>query len=77
LEEVAEGDGDKRKITVKAVKARLKEIGHDAEDTDERKALENYAALIDKQADTKSRLKAEEVALEAKVAAKYGKLESI
>ena len=55
-------------------KARLKEIGRDAEDAEERKALENYAALLDKQADTKSRLKAAQDALEAKVAAKYGKL---
>ena len=53
---------------------RLKEIGRDAEDAEERKALEHYAALLDKQADAKSRLKAAQDALEAKIAAKYGKL---
>ncbi len=71
LEEVVD---EKGKISKKAVAARLKEIGHDAEDAEERKALENYAALLDKQADTKSRLKAAQEALEAKVAVKYGKL---
>jgi type I restriction enzyme M protein len=74
LEEVVEGEGDKRKITAKAVKARQKEIGHDAEDAEERQALEKYAALLDKQTDTKNRLKAAQNALEAKIAAKYGKL---
>ncbi|MGH9785237.1 MAG: type I restriction endonuclease subunit M, partial [Terriglobia bacterium] len=40
----------------------------------ERKALENYDALLDKQADARSRFKAAQDALEAKIAAKYGKL---
>jgi type I restriction enzyme M protein len=71
LEEVVD---EKGKIPKKAVVARLKEIGLDAEDAEERKALENYAALLDKQADAKGRLKAAQDALEAKVAAKYGKL---
>ncbi len=74
LDEVAEGDGDKRKISAKAVKARLKEIGRDPDYAEERKALEDYSVLLDKQADTKSRLKAAEISLVAKVAEKYGKL---
>ena len=65
---------ERGKITRKAVAARLKGIGRDAEDAEERKALENYAALLDKQADARSRLKTARDALEAKVAAKYGKL---
>ncbi|MBZ0168650.1 hypothetical protein MELA_00299 [Candidatus Methylomirabilis lanthanidiphila] len=65
---------EKGKISKKAVAARLKEIGHDAEDAEERNALENYAALLDKQASAKSRLRTAQDALEAKVAAKYGKL---
>jgi type I restriction enzyme M protein len=77
LEEVAEGDGDKRKITAKAVKARLEEVGHDAEDADERKELENYAALLEQESAAKARLKAAEVALKAKVAAKYSKISEI
>ena len=54
LSEVIEGEGDKQKITAKALKARLKEIGIDPEFADERKALEDYAALLEKQADAKS-----------------------
>jgi type I restriction enzyme M protein len=71
LEEVVD---EKDKISRKAVAVRLKEIGGDAEDEEERKALENYSALLDKQADAKSRLKAAQDALGTKVAAKYGKL---
>jgi type I restriction enzyme M protein len=71
LEEVVD---EKGKIPKKAVAARLKEIGRDADFAEERKALEEYAALLDKQADAKSRLKAAQEALEAKVAAKYGTL---
>ena len=71
LEEVMD---DKGKISKKAVAARLKEIGRDVEDTEERAALEKYSALLDKHADAKSRLKAAQEALEAKIAAKCGKL---
>ena len=74
LAEVIEGEADKLKITAKALKARLKEIGKDAEFADERKALEDYAALLDKQADAKSRLKAAQKDLDAKLDAKYPKL---
>ncbi len=71
LEEVVD---EKGRISKKAVLARLKEIGCGAEDAEEREALENYGALLDKQTDVKSRLKAAQDALEAKVAAKYGEL---
>jgi type I restriction enzyme M protein len=74
LAEVIEGEGDKQKITGKAVTARLKEIGKDPEFADERKALEDYAALLDKLVDAKSRLKAAQEDLEAKLDAKYPKL---
>lgn len=74
LAEVIEGEGDKQKITSKALKARLKEIGQDPEFSDERKALENYAALLDKQTDTKGQLKAAREALDAKLDDKYPKL---
>ena len=43
LAEVIEGEGDKQKITAKAVKARLKEIRTDPLYADERAALERYA----------------------------------
>jgi type I restriction enzyme M protein len=71
LEEVVD---EKGKISKKAVATQLKEIARDEEADDERKALTDYAALLDKQADAKGRLKAAQDALEAKVAAKYGKL---
>jgi type I restriction enzyme M protein len=53
LAEVIEGEGEKQKITAKALKARLKEIGRDPDYAEERQALEDYAALLDQQADTK------------------------
>jgi type I restriction enzyme M protein len=71
LVEVIEGEGEKQKITAKAVKARLKEIGKDPDYADERQALEAYAALLDQQADAKARLKTAQDDLEAKLDAKY------
>jgi len=74
LVEVIEGEGEKQKITAKAVKARLKEINGDKDFADERKALEDYAAMLDKLDEAKKRVKAAEEDLNAKVAAKYQKL---
>jgi len=74
LEEVVEGEADKRKIKAAAVKARLKELGQDKEAADERKVLALYAKLLDKQVDAKGRLGGAKDALEARIAAKYGKL---
>jgi type I restriction enzyme M protein len=74
LEEVVEGEGDKRKISKKAVAARLKETAGDKEGEDERKMLGEYSGLLDKQSHTKGALTAAEGALEAKVAAQYGRL---
>jgi type I restriction enzyme M protein len=71
LEEVVD---EKGKISKKAVMAHLKEIGDDSEYAEERKALEEYATLLDKHAVAKDHLKAAQEALEAKLAAKYGKL---
>jgi type I restriction enzyme M protein len=74
LAEVIEGEGEKQKITAKAVKARIKEVGEDADFADERQALEEYAALLDRQVDAKVRLKVAQEDLEAKLDAKYPKL---
>jgi type I restriction enzyme M protein len=71
LAEVVEGEGDKQRITAKAVKARLKEIGKDPDYGDERAALTEYGKLLDQQADTKAKLKAAQEALEEKLDAKY------
>ena len=45
------GEGGKQKITAKAVKARLKEIGKDKDYAEDRQALAAYAALLDQQAE--------------------------
>ena len=71
LGRVVEGEGDKQKITAKAVNARLREIGKDAEYAEEREALEEYRALLDLQADARAELKVAQEALEAAIAAKY------
>lgn len=74
LAEVIEGEGEKQKITAKALKARLKEIGRDPDYAEERQALKAYAALLDQQDGIKKRLKAAQEELEAKLDAKYPKL---
>ena len=74
LNEVIEGEGDKQKIAAKAVKARLKEIGKDPDYVDERAALLEYEALLDKKDKIKAHLKTAEEGLEAKLDAKYPKL---
>jgi len=71
LAEVIEGEGEKQKITAKAVKARLTEIGRDRDYAEERQALEDYSQLLDQQADAKARLKAAQEDLEARLDAKY------
>lgn len=65
---------DKDKLTKVSVAARLKEIKSDADAADERKVLNAYLALIEKEAATSAKVKAAQDALMAKVAAQYGKL---
>jgi type I restriction enzyme M protein len=72
LLEAAKNDKDKR--TKASVTARLKEIKGDAEAADERKVLNDYLALIEKEATTSAKVKDAKEALLAKVAAQYGKL---
>jgi len=71
---LAEAKNEKDKFTKASVTARLKEIKGDAEFADEQKMLENYLALLEKEAEADSRVKAAQKELEVKVAAKYGKL---
>lgn len=71
---LAEVKNEKDKITKAAVTARLKEIKGDAEFADEQKVLENYFALLEKEAEADSQAKGAQKELEAKVAVKYGKL---
>lgn len=65
---------DKGKITKAAVTVRIKEIKDDAEFADELNALKEYFAFVEKETDADSRVKDAQKILEAKVAAKYGKL---
>ena len=74
LAEVIEGEGDKQKITAKAVKARLKEIRHDPLYADERAALERYADLLKQQSDVNAKRKAAQEDLDQKIDAKYPRL---
>jgi type I restriction enzyme M protein len=71
---LAEAKNEKGKITKAAVTARLKEIKGDADFADEKKVLEDYLALLEKEADANDQVKKAQKELEAKVAAKYGKL---
>jgi type I restriction enzyme M protein len=71
---LVEAKNEKDKLTKASVTARLKEINGDAEFVDEQKVLENYLALLEKEAEADSRVKAAQKELEVKVAAKYGEL---
>ncbi len=48
---------EKGKVSKKAVVARLKDLGRDAEAAEERKVLREYSALVDQEAEAKGRLK--------------------
>ena len=74
LTEVIEGEGNKQKITAKAVKARLKEIDADPFYADERAALERYADLLQQHSSVKAKRKAAQEDLDEKIDAKYPKL---
>jgi type I restriction enzyme M protein len=65
---------DKDKLTKASVAARLKEIKGEADAADENKVLNDYLALIEKEAATSAKVKAAQDALMAKIAAQYGKL---
>ena len=73
LAEVIEGEGDKQKITARAVKTRLKEISSDPIYADERAALEQYANLLKQQSDVDAKRKAAQRDLDQKIDAKYTK----
>jgi type I restriction enzyme M protein len=71
LAQVAEGEGDKQKITAKALKSRLMEIGKDPDYVEERAALKDYAALLGRQADINATLKTAQEMLHEKLDARY------
>ena len=69
-----EAKNDKDKLTKASVAERLKETKGEADAADERKVLNKYLALLDKEAATSAKVKEAQDALMAKVAAQYGKL---
>jgi len=71
LEEVVD---EKGKISKGILTKRIKEIKDDPETGDERKALEDYLALIEKESETNRQVKEAQKALDEKVAAQYAKL---
>ena len=74
LFEVIEGEGDKQKITAKAVRARLKEMGDHSLYHDECNALMAYAKLLEKQTAAKGEFKTAQEALDKEVDRQYSKL---
>ena len=74
LFDVIEGEGDKKKITIKSINARLKEITKDPNFTEENKALQDYNTLLKKQTEIKDKLKISLEDLNIKVDDKYTKL---
>lgn len=71
---MGDAKNDKDKVTKASVTARLKAIKTDPEAKDERKVLEQYLTLIDKEGALWSAANAAQLALTEKVAEKYGKL---
>ena len=69
-----EAKNEKDKLTKASVAERLKEIKGDADAAEERKVLNDYLVLIDKEAATSAKVKEVQESLMAKVAAQYGKL---
>ena len=74
LDDVIEGEDDKRKITIKSIKARLKEVNKDQNFIDELNLLQECVELLEKQADIKKKLKTSLNDLNNKIQDKYPKL---
>jgi type I restriction enzyme M protein len=71
---LTEGKTDKGKLTAASVKARLKSIKHDRDVNEERHALEQCLALIEREAEASKKVKAAQRGLDAKVLAHYAQL---
>ena len=71
LEEVRDNKGN---ISKKSVQARLKEVRHEPESGDERRALQAYLELLDREAEANSKAKVARAELDRTVAARYGTL---
>jgi type I restriction enzyme M protein len=71
---LADARNDKGKLTRISVRARLAEIKADREMIEERKAIESYVALMEKEADANKKWKEAQKALDQLVDAKYRKI---
>lgn len=71
---LAEGKTDKGKLTAASVKARLKAIKHECDVDEERQALENCLALIEREVEANKNAKAAQKVLDTKVRAHYAQL---
>ena len=71
---LAEAKNDKGKLTKASVKARQTEIKRDKDVADERKLLDAYADLIDREVAAGKAVKDAQKALDTKVAARYARL---
>ncbi len=71
---LAEAKTEKGKLSKVSVTARLKEIKTDKDATDERRVLEEYLALVEKESAASKKVKDAQKALAAEVAEKYGDL---
>lgn len=71
---LAEGKTDKGKLTAASVKARIKAIKHDLDADEERQALEQCLALIEREAESNKKVKAAQKVLNTKVLNHYAQL---
>lgn len=71
---LAEGKTDKGKLTAASVKARLKAIKNELDADEERQALEQCLALIEREAEASKKVKSAQKVLDAKVQAHYASL---
>ena len=70
-----EAKNDKGKITKAGIIARLRDVNLDPEaDEEERQTLDNYLGLIDKESETKRKIRETQRELDAKVTARYDML---
>jgi len=68
---LADAKTDKGKLTKASIKTQLAKLSGDEETTDERRMLEDYQTLIEKEAVVSKRVKDAQKALDAQVAARY------
>jgi type I restriction enzyme M protein len=74
LDDVIEGEEEKQKITLKSVKARLKEIARDPNFIDEYNKLKEAEELLEKHSELKNKLKISQSELNTQLQDKYSKL---